>query len=420
MTETPKLEQAKSFMNIEHNSERGAILTLMTTGIGAVCLSLPLVLQEAGFLLGLVIIQLTGLVSLMAMHSVSKATHRTGIAEYLEVCEHLLGHTTARIVAILIVIFTMEHLLLYEIMVARLFFHIFPNLFPYRTSIILYFNILVLLQLSLLKTLKALKFVTCMSFIGLGFITVILTIELPNNPELEKIQTMEYAKWGTGIFTGMAICMVSFICPTNVGPVHKELRFATRRRMKRINHTIIAIEQILYSVLAVVGYLNTISATPEVITERPTQGKTDVLMTIGAGIMCIALIVDIPTFVPHCSSSIETLLHWHETHVLHVPLTALTMFIPVLFTIYNLDLGFLLSLIAAQAAWFFYFVPGSLYTGVYELKVSTHHWTYPKNLCYITVQSLFTLVMTWSVFSYVWVDHGLLHLVTNEATVSVH
>jgi len=337
---------------------RGAILTLMTTGIGAVCLSLPLVLQEAGFLLGLAIIQITGLVSLMAMHSVAKATHRTGIAEYLEVCEHLLGHTPARIVAVLVVIFTMEHLLLYEIMVARLFFDIFPGLFQYRTSIILYYNILILLQLSLMKTLKALKFVTCLSFIGLGYITLVLGIELPHNPELANIDQIEYAKWGTGIFTGMSICMVSFICPTNVGPVHKELQFATRRRMKRINHTIIAIEQIMYTVLAVVGYLSTISSTPEVITERPFAGKSDFLMTMGKAIMCLALLVDIPTFIPHCSSSIETLLHWHETHVLHVPLTALIMFVPVLFTIINLDLGFMFSLIAAQATWFFYFIPG--------------------------------------------------------------
>jgi amino acid permease len=332
----------------------------MTTGIGAVCLSLPLVLQEAGFLLGLAIIQLTGLVSLMAMHSVAKATQRTGIAEYLEVCEHLLGHTAARVVAVLIVIFTMEHLLLYEVMVARLFFDIFPNLFQYRTSIILYYNILILLQLSLMRNFRALKFVTCLSFIGLGYITLVLGIELPHNPELANVSQIEYAKWGTGIFTGMSICMVSFICPTNVGPVHKELQFATRRRMKKINHMIIAIEQVMYTILAVVGYLSTISSTPEVITERPYTGKSDFLMTLGKAIMCIALIVDIPTFIPHCSSSIETLLHWRETHVLHVPLTALVMFVPVLFTIYNLDLGFLFSLIAAQATWFFYFIPGKL------------------------------------------------------------
>ena len=399
---------------------RGAILTLMTTGIGAVCLSLPLVLQEAGFLLGLAIIQLTGLVSLMAMHSVAKATQRTGIAEYLEVCEHVLGHMPARIVAILIVIFTMEHLLLYEVMVARLFFDIFPNLFQYRTSIILYYNILILLQLSLMRNFRALKFVTCLSFIGLGYITLVLGIELPHNPELANVGQIEYAKWGTGIFTGMSICMVSFICPTNVGPVHKELQFATRRRMKKINHMIIAIEQVLYTILAVVGYLSTISSTPEVITERPFTGKSDFLMTLGKAIMCIALIVDIPTFIPHCSSSIETLLHWHETHVLHVPLTALVMFVPVLFTIYNLDLGFLFSLIAAQATWFFYFIPGKLYTGLLEVKVSTHPWSYPKNLFYLGIQSLFTLIMTWSVFSYVWVDHGLIHLVNNKSSVAVH
>jgi amino acid permease len=296
----------------------------------------------------------------MAMHSVAKATQRTGIAEYLEVCEHLLGHTAARVVAVLIVIFTMEHLLLYEVMVARLFFDIFPNLFQFRTSIILYYNILILLQLSLMKTLGALKFVTCLSFIGLGYITLVLGIELPHNPELANVDQIEYTKWGTGIFTGMSICMVSFISPTNVAPVYKKLHFETMRRMKRINHMIIVIEQVMYTALAVVGYLSTISSTPRVITERPFTGKSDFLMTLGKAIMCIALIVDIPTFIPNISSNIKILLHWRETHILHVPLTALVMFLPVLLTIYNLDLGFLFVLIAAQATWFFYFIPGKL------------------------------------------------------------
>jgi len=102
--------------SLESGSLGSAVLSLMTTGISGVCLSLPLILQEAGLLLGLFIIQLTGFVSLMAMHSVSKASQRTKLPEFLEVTEKVLGHWTAKIVAVLIVMFTIDHLLLYEVM----------------------------------------------------------------------------------------------------------------------------------------------------------------------------------------------------------------------------------------------------------------------------------------------------------------
>lgn len=102
--------------SLEAGSLRGAVLSLMTTGISGVCLSLPLILQEAGLLLGLLIIQLTGFVSLMAMHSVSKASQRTKLPEFLEVTEKILGHWVAKTVAVLIVMFTIDHLLLYEVM----------------------------------------------------------------------------------------------------------------------------------------------------------------------------------------------------------------------------------------------------------------------------------------------------------------
>lgn len=102
--------------SLESGSLGGAVLSLMTTGISGVCLSLPLILQEAGLFLGLFIIQLTGFVSLMAMHSVSKASQRTKLPEFLEVTEKVLGHYVAKIVAVLIVMFTIDHLLLYEVM----------------------------------------------------------------------------------------------------------------------------------------------------------------------------------------------------------------------------------------------------------------------------------------------------------------
>lgn len=206
-----------------------------------------------------------------------------------------------------------------------------------------------------------LRFLACLSFVGLGYIAILLAVELPANPAFyDHVGDIKLAKWGNGVFTAMSICKAAYLCPTNIAPISDKLRNPIRRRFKRINYTIIGIEQGLYTFLALVGYLSAIRSTPEIVTDRPGLqiDQYDVLMTIGRVIMCISLIIDIPTFLPHCSASVEMLLHWESTHVLHLPVTVVVMLIPVLLTIYNLDVGFILALLAAQSAWFFFFIPG--------------------------------------------------------------
>ena len=352
--------------SLETGSLSNAVLSLMTTGISGVCLSLPLILQEAGLILGLFVIQLTGFVSLIAMQSVSKASQRTRLPEFLEVTEEILGSFIAKLLALLIVMFTIDHLLLYEVMgnlhpAARLFFSIFPELYEQRTTFILLCNIICLILYALMRDYENLRFLACLSFLGLAYVGVVLLVELPTNPEfLNNVGEIKLAKWGNGIFTAMSICKAAYLCPTNIAPISEKLRNPIRRRFKRINYTIIAIEQGLYTFLALVGYLSSIRSTPEIVTDRPYRydDQSDTLMTIGRVILCAALIIDIPTFLPHCSASVETLLHWESTHVLHIPATVVVMLVPVLLTIYNLDVGFILALLAAQSAWFFFFVPG--------------------------------------------------------------
>ena len=107
------------FGEVKQGSLRTAVILLSTTGIGACkfssgCLSLPQVLDFAGLYLGLALIQVTGLVSLMSMNTVSKASERLKKPDFVEVVETLLGRATAKGVAGLYVLFSLGTIIFYE------------------------------------------------------------------------------------------------------------------------------------------------------------------------------------------------------------------------------------------------------------------------------------------------------------------
>lgn len=383
-------------------SLRSSVILLSTTGIGACkvsagCLSLPQVLDFAGLYLGLMLIQVTGLVSLMSMNTVSKASERLRKPDFVEVVETLLGWAAAKSVAGLYVLFSLGTIIFYECMcyldvAGCILASEFPGIEIYSDEILIAYNAFIWVHLSMWNSCSPAKYISCLSFLGLAYLATVLCVQFPAHWPLHD--PVVGWKWeGLGIATAVSLCTVAFVTPTNVATLQNDLANPIRRRIKKVNLLVIAIQQVLYSVLGLVGYLSTLNSTPTLITDRiPAETQfPDTWMDIGKCVMFLALVCDVPTYILPSRKALLQLFNVQETQQTEMASGALCLALPTLVMLMPLDPNFLMNVLAAQCAWFFYLVPG-----IVELKLSSQAWFSPKNLFWLCTMLGYTGVSMWA------------------------
>ena len=262
----------------------------------------------------------------------------------------------------------------------------FPSLAPYKDHILLSYNLFIWVHLSVWDNCMTAKYISCLSFMGLVYISVVLVLQFHNYFPLAT-EVIAPVKLEKDAFTALSLCTVAFVTPTNVATLQNDLANPIRRRLKKVNLLVIVVQQLLYSVLGVFGFLSTIGRTPELITERqrPTGYIGDVLMDVGRCVMFMALVCDVPTYILPCRKALLQTFNFRESHKSLTISGLLCIIGPAVMMLSHLDVRLLMNLLAAQCAWFFYLVPGLL-----EVKVSMQAWTAPKNLLWMAVMVSYT------------------------------
>ena len=390
------------FGEMKPGSLRSSVILLSTTGIGACksspgCLSLPQVLDLAGLYQGLLLIQVTGLVSLMSMNTVSKASERLRRPDFVEVVETLLGWWAAKGVAGLYVLFSLGTIIFYEctrytdvagcILVSE-----FPGIDKYHDEILIAYNAFIWVHLSIWNSCSPAKYISCLSFLGLVYLTIVLCVQFPAHLPLEHA-VVDWKWEGLNVATAVSLCTVAFVTPTNVATLQNDLANPIRRRIKKVNFLVITIQQVLYSLLGLIGYLTTLNSTPALITDRiPAASQSlDTWMDVAKCVMFLALVCDVPTYILPSRKALLQLFEVREAQQTEMASGALCLGLPTLVMLMPLDPNLLMNVLAAQCAWFFYLVPG-----VVELKLSSQAWFAPKNLFWLCTMLAYTAVSMWA------------------------
>jgi len=111
----------RTFGPISPSSMRTSIFALTSIGLGASTshsgsLTFPMILQQSGVLLGLMIILAAGLISMTEMNAVSKGVQRTGEKTFTGMMKVAFGETARQISAWLIFLLMLAALCFYEVL----------------------------------------------------------------------------------------------------------------------------------------------------------------------------------------------------------------------------------------------------------------------------------------------------------------
>jgi amino acid permease len=293
---------------IKAGALRAAIFTLISTVVGAVCLTLPLLLLRQGIFLGLFLLVFSCLCSYVGVMNITAAAEHLQCYEYSGLVEKILGKPWKHVFDNVLILYVFGTLISYQVNVGNFVPSIFSSLnisfepSIERTLIMIIANLLVMTPLGLMRKLTSLRFMSIISALTLLYITLLVIIEFPFFAKRNSFHDVKLFDMNLSVMSSFNICLYAFTCHPNVAQVYDELNRRTVDRMSKVATRAMVGVLIPYILLGLFGYLSTLDSTPQLITFRvaPNSIGNDFLMVIGRVLMSFTLVIGVPVTIPSC------------------------------------------------------------------------------------------------------------------------
>jgi amino acid permease len=292
---------------IEAGALRAAIFTLISTLIGAGCLTLPLVFSKQGIILGILLMILSSLCSYVGIMNITTAAEDYKVYEYSGLVEKVLGIWWKRVFDNTMILAVLGTLIGYQVMVGFFLTSIFKSLnFNFdedflRIIVMVAANLVIMMPLGLMRTLTSLRFMSIFSALTLTYIALLIICEFPFFVEHNEYEgNVNIFEVNLSVISSFNICMYAFNCHANVAQVYDELQRRNLRRMEKVATRALISVFFPFLALGIFGYLSTLDNTPTLIVMRraPSHISNDWPMVIARGLMSITLTIAVPINIP--------------------------------------------------------------------------------------------------------------------------
>jgi len=326
--------------SIAQGSLLGSVFTLVASAMGAGCLSLPHMLCRSGLGLGLVLLfcgALLAHLSLVVLMSCARYTECTSFAELValsyrarERCSrtpspgagHIPGGRTmgsgrgaALAVDVVISFYGVAAVLIYMMLIGDFFrgIALSPALgwaSATRGPLILS-SLLVVFPLSLPRHVSALRYVCLLSTGSILFMSIVVLARMPTFVlERQGGDSAESVLWVSGDLRAnlqsFGIAIFAFAAHTNAVPTVAVLEGPRAVRIWQVSLLSVMVEFVIYSMIAVGGYLCFLGETQQdFIRNYPTD---DTLMLVVRCVYSVPVVFGVPINLSPAAASLQTLL----------------------------------------------------------------------------------------------------------------
>lgn len=301
-----------------------AVFTLVSSAMGAGCLSLPFMFRQSGVLLGLVMLFVGAALahlSLVVLMSCARYTNSDSMSQLVALISRGKGHR--KLVDVVIAVYGVAAVLCYLMFIGDFFSGIARSPFlgwsVSREALIVGIAALVVWPLSLLRGLTALRHVCVLSVGAICITSLVVACKTPAQ-QLATWQT--YADLGSEASDGpeirwwngdpkkalqsFSIALFAFSAHTNAVPVASSLSKADGSSIWLASLYSVSIEFAFYAVMGIAGYLSFRSLTKQDFILN--YGNDDVVMFLVRCVYGIVVCVGAPINLSPAASSILELL----------------------------------------------------------------------------------------------------------------
>ena len=393
--EAPYTWYQRTFSKIRPGSVRGSMFTLVSTAIGAGCLSLPGKMAASGIFLHLIILFVVAAVAYLSIVSIAKAAEHYNTYQFSDLITKALGRRWGILIDCIIIIYIYGTVIGYQILVGLFVpsilqsFSLHGNVDLIRDLSMVIINVAIIIPLGMLKNLSALRFASIVSVIALVMIAIVLIAELPFFNH--HYNDLNYFDVNIDIFSTFAVTLYAFVCHCNVPIVHNEMMNRSVRRMSKAALRAVLIVLAGYFIISIFGYLSVPKDSPSIITQRKTPPgiHDDWVMVVARIIFGSTIIVAIPINSPPFRGSIAKLCMGKDrpSNLAHILLTLFLLITTLGIAIAYPAIIFLFNFLGGFCASFLVL----LIPGLLHFKLSGKPWSAPSNLLVLGVSGFLTL-----------------------------
>jgi len=248
------------------SSIAGASSNFVNSIIGAGIVGLAFAVEEAGFVMGLVLLVFVAATTDYTVRLIVRLGLQERKLNYEDLCEHLLGRRGYFLVSISMLVFAFGAMLAYLIIlgdtVPKVLEHATGSsgLHTDRHFIIICSAVFLILPLCLLRDMARLQFSSSLSVAAVVVIVMVVVIHAPASADDQGISaaTSEdpyaFVRWGS-VFAGIGAMSFAFVCHHSSFVVFQSLRRPNNARWSRVTHISIAVALLASMMMALGGYL---------------------------------------------------------------------------------------------------------------------------------------------------------------------
>lgn len=221
-------------------------------------MALPYAMKQAGAVLGLILLLLIGYLSNYTLRSLIKAGRSVSCYDYEELTRHCFGHKGFMFVLVAILALDFGSMVSYIIVIGGLLPPVFEavvgegGLMSERWFVVVLVSAVLLLPLSLLRSLKDLTWV---SMTSVGVIVVVIGIVGVEGLKT-RISTSSVVLWGDQVFSSFGTIVFAYVCHDVSFQVFQSLNVPTQDRWTIVCHCAIMIALMFSILMALLGYFS--------------------------------------------------------------------------------------------------------------------------------------------------------------------
>ncbi|KAL0207070.1 hypothetical protein P9112_012781 [Eukaryota sp. TZLM1-RC] len=240
-------------------------LNLTNTVIGAGLLCLPSAMMHGGLGLGLSLLLVVCLLASSSFIFLSSCCSKTGQYSYKGIAKSLLGRRYGSVVELFVFLYTCGTCIGYNVLIGDFLPSSLPRILPEsapdfltnRTYLIILAAALVLLPLSLLPKLDALRYTSAAALVcALYLVCMVVYRYVTGTYEVDSPGPVVYWDFSPKMFLAIPLMAVSFTAHYNVPNLYKELHNRSPKRFAAVVFISVTCCITLFAVIASFGYLS--------------------------------------------------------------------------------------------------------------------------------------------------------------------
>ena len=401
-----------------------AVFNISIISLGTGILAIPVKVQYMTLVFTPIYVILAGIANLVSLLMISSVVNKTGLVDFYQATLEILGKIYARILNIVIIIYSYGLVILFQIIIYKLLGGVVNDIgkydyeslndfveksfwkkYSYKFLVCYGINLVLILPFCLRKNMGQMKAPTYIGVVSLAFVVLIIICQSPyfikhyyneiykeddKDTHLNVYDLSKGCNKELNIIRPFVTLFFAYASQIAVFPIINTVKDRTKKKINKVFYLSSIIDGSIYIVIGILGYLTQPIDTPDLIIERKSIFDHDYFMIIARILLILTVLGKIApiynsarvTIISSCGYDIDNYSTFLNC-VITIPLILVSTLIGIVYPHIGDYIDFLGSFCSIALC---FAIPGMMYIKTNDYP--KYHWINVLAVIYIVVFSI--------------------------------